>query len=352
MKKRHLLFFLIAFIPLFLSAQDESKSIELNADDTEEVETEFNSCKLHVRLARTSDEERYNISVDVENINDYYIMLFGHAYTEKDLKKLRPSIRFDRTSYGGTSKNLMLCEGCRNDEIVQIEPSYKRTLVFEDVVDNRTIEVPIYIAKYKAKKFLSREKFLIMKRAIVTLNLKITSRPAIDTDYPRISDSYDKLMKDLSRVSFCPSSKHTPKLDKQKAPYMERIENLLNEIQTIKERNDWRDRDEKYQPYKELKEKLEAIELSDHERTCSKHLKPDTNHYHRCDYCNMTADNALKTIRRCFQRLDQGANKSSVENEANRLMSCPELKKTIRAAGAGISEGIADFYNRIKNFRE
>jgi hypothetical protein len=351
MKKRHLLLFLIAFIPLFLSAQDESKSIELNADDTEEVEAEFNICKLLVRLARTSDDEKYSLSVDVENTNDYYVMLFGHAYTEKDLKKLRPSIRFDRTSYGGTSKNLMLCEGCRNDEIVQIEPSYKRTLVFEEVVDNGSVEVPIYIAKYKAKKFLSKEKFLIMKRAIVTLNLKINSRPAIDTDFPRISDSYDKLINDLSEKTFCPNSKHTPKLAKQKEPYEKRIQNLLNEIQTIKDRNDWRDKDEKYQPYKELKEKLEDIDLKEYERTCSKHKKPNGGgDIHQCEYCNMSASSALSTLRRAYQRLDQGASKSSVENEANRLMSCPNLKRKIGAASAGTLGGINDYYNRIKIF--
>ena len=155
---------------LVVSAQDEHKSIELTENQNTPVEVVFSCCKLRVSAVSSFDGNRIGITVDVENTQpdpNSFLLLFGHSYTEKDLKSHKPSIRFDRISYGTTSKNLMLCPGLRNDEVLQVAPNAMRSLNI-DGLNKTKLTLPMYLALYK-----NRKKFIIMQRVVIDLDITI-----------------------------------------------------------------------------------------------------------------------------------------------------------------------------------
>lgn len=360
--KKQLLTLLLVLIAGMVSAQDDHKSVTLKpgAEYPETVLTEY--CKLYLTANSSYTDKEVNLSVEVENTNDYYILLFGHAYTEKDLKKQRPSIRFDRTSYGATSRNLLTCKGNRDEGIMQIEPSLKCVLNIDGVhAKGAKLELPLYVAKHKPKKFLRKEKYIIMKRAIVTLDIRIESEPEHDETLEQLNDRYDKLMADLKGKTFCPRSAHRPDLERQKEPYTKQIEEMLEEIADVKSTNKWKERTEAYKPYKELKEKLTDLRgLKEYEQWCGscgsgRPTRVGKSQSHSCNYCNKSLNEVRRFLERSYQRLQTGTSKSSVMGTVDALHaawsgSCPNLKKRKQDDTSGKSGQIDNYYNKIANY--
>jgi hypothetical protein len=289
----------------------------------------------------------------MENNDDKYdLFLFGHSYNEKDLKKQK--IRFHKKSRD--IKDIIPCEGCRGDEILKVESRKKRKLIFDH--DNCSkIELPIYVAKHQPKKFLSSEKYVILERQTITLDVDFKSDDEVtDEDLLRLNSAYEDLLSELHREGICPRSTHNPSKERQLAPYKTKVQEILDNIKKIKQQHNWREKSEEYQKYKELKNKLDDIDFGKYERDCGKcgarsGLKPA----HHCSYCNKSLSDVLNTLQRIYQKIDTGTPKSSVEGEANALHKawtggCPNLSKKKRNDTSKKSANIDDYYRRIKNF--
>lgn len=344
--------FLLSLVCLLASAQDEYKRIELIGGQKDPVEVETDYCKLYVYANADRNGSEFSLTIDVENTDSHDFFLFGHSYDEKVLKKQK--IRFAKNS--GGINNIITCEGCRRDEIFKIESGKKRTLNF-DHVNSSKVELPIYVAKHQLKKFLSSEKYLIIRRPIITLDIDfVNDEEVTDEDFPRLNTAYEDLLSEMDCEGICPRSTHNPSKERQLAPYKKKVQEILNEIKEIKQQHNWRERSEEYKEYKELKNKLEDIDFGKYEKYCGKcEKKPDPIHVHQCSYCNKSLSDVLNTLQRIYQKLDTGTSKSSVEGEVNSLHrawtgGCPNLTKKKRNDTSKKSANIDDYYHRIKNF--
>lgn len=344
---------LLSLIGLFVSAQDEHKSVELKEGQKDPVEEEFNCCKLYIYASPARNNSECSVTIEVENNYTHDIFLFGRAYEEKALKKQKPSIRFHKNS--GGIKNIISCAGCRGDEILRIEPGRKRSLNFENA-NHSKLELPMYIAKHQQKKFLSSEKYIILQRSIITLDIEIISGSSSDENYEELKTKYEELMDELNEMPFCPRSNHGISLKKQQEPYATKIKDILDEISTIKKENKWRDSSEGYQKYKELKKMLEDINFKDYEKWCgecrSSSGSSTPRRSHQCSYCDKSLNDVLNSLQRIYIRLDTGTPKSSVMEEVNALHNawtrgCPNLSKKKREDTSGKSSQIDNYYDRI-----
>ena len=120
MRRRLYIALLCAMQMLFAVAQDEQRSIDVVVNDSQPVEIDFEACRLSVSAIESGDIG-VSLSIDLKNNTSNYIFLFEHDYTEKALRKEK--IRFDKKSYGSTSRRTLACEGVNDDEMLRIEPS-------------------------------------------------------------------------------------------------------------------------------------------------------------------------------------------------------------------------------------
>ena len=334
---RRVFFSILSLFLAFTASAQYHQRIELTDNQTEPVEIPTDVCKIFVSRSPTSNDNVLNLTVDVENTDDrYYILLFGHGFDEKALKKAKPySIRFDKTSYGVTSKNIIPIKDSRGEELVLIEPAGIRHTFYIERSEGK-LEIALYLAEYKPKKFLSSEKLLIKKRVLFDIDIDVKLSEQADEELERLNEEYEELMEELKEKTFCPNSNHRPSLTEQITPYKNKIQEMLSAINDLKKKNKWRDRDEAYAPYKELKEKLEQIEYR--KKDCGND-GPVPIPPHRCSYCNLSPSGAENQIERIYMQYDQGKiTKSEAIRKAKAMRSCPKLAKT---------NNFDSYYNRI-----
>lgn len=351
MKK--LLFLVLCVLnTLGLYAQDEQKSINVTVNSNEQVVTEFDLCDVFVMATRSGNSD-VSLSIEVMNNNSFDIFLFGHAFPEKKLKKLKPSIIFDKKSYGTTSKDIITCDGL-NDDVLQIEANNKRTLTMNrEKAEIVKCELPLYIAKTK-----NRKKYSIMSRVKITLNVKlIMTEPDADVSvsikqkYEGIKQIYEDIMESINKVVICTSDKHNPSADQQKKPYKDKIDSLISEISAIKNKNNLMEEDEIYKPYKELITNLNKVKFKT--QTCNKCRRPPIPPHH-CNYCEMSYESVYKKMESTYKKLDLGKiTKSNAVSSVRSIYNayngkCPNLKMAIEKSGAKTK--INKYYQSIINY--
>lgn len=333
-----------------IAVADEKKKVEITANQSQPVEVELNSnSKFYVSATKLVNTTEVTISVEVENMDDVHpLFIFGHAFTEKDLKSQKPSIRFDKKSYGSTSRDLRICKSVDCDPVVQITSQQKGVFTFSGYVGGITpIELPMYMAKYPQKKNLSKGKYLIMQREIIYLDVEVKDEEKDETDdFDQLNDAYENLISELEEQTFCKNSKHAPSLLEQEQPYKDKIDDLKDAIADIKSANNWREREPKYKQYKELLEKLNAIDFKQYEKDCGGHIQ--IVHSHSCSYDSWTPNQVLSSLVRIYQNLDNGkVKKSSAVESAKALQrawtnkDCPLSRKM---SNAGNTKSQAEGY--------
>lgn len=351
--KRFVLLLLCLCTSFFILA-DERIRIKIAANKEPKEETR-ESCHLSISATSPSNSDDDRITILIENKEEEHLFfLFNHSYTEKDLKKL--NIRFDKKSYGSTDRRLKSCNSVDGDDAIQIGPQDKHLLKFRADVNPTEIELPIYIAKYKNSK---KNKFLILRREIISLNVEIEKEEeADDNGYERLYEAYNNLMSDLEEQSFCPNKRHSPSLSEQERPYKERIDEIKDEIADIKSAHGWRDNDRKYEQYKELLEKLENINFRIYEKDCRKHKASYSNsniRSHNCSYSSWSAEKVLSSLVQIYKKLDNGRiSKESAVEKAKSIRrectnkACPLYGKMNKATD--IKKEVEEYYNSIINY--
>lgn len=338
-------------------SQDDIKSVELKINDPSPVNVELSTCRLSL-TATDYGGSSTTISVDVENTTDANpIFLFGHAFTEKDLKK--QNILFDKKSYGSTSRELLICEGLDGDNILRIEPGGNRVLTIENIGENsKKIEIPLYLAKLEKKKPIGKEKYSIKQRAKIILNVRLIAEDKTDKTFENIKSKCDELIADIEKNPVCPNKNHPVSRQKQIDDINSRIIDLKDEIFDIKSEHRWKERDEAYKPYKELLATLDNIEIK--EATCPKcqrDRKSPTRQSaaHSCGYCSKSPTSVLVELQRIYQKLDnrlinkQGAIRAVEGAHRAWTGGCLNLKK--KMAEDTVTKGkVEKYYNSIVNY--
>ena len=345
-------FFFLATISTFA---DEQKKIKLDDGHTKE-QVRLGYCNVFVTRADIDDDENAKVTVEIENLDESnIIILFGHAYPEKELKKLSPSITFDKNFPGSKGKrNIDTYREARN--VLFIEPSEKIMLP-EISVRNEEVHLcrlPLYIAKHKDKRFFGKttrtNKILLLEKQILELEIEVEVKP--DEDFIRLEKDCNDLIEDISKQTFCTNSKHKPSLERQEAPYKERIVKIKSDIDEIISRHNWYTSDRGYQRYNGIKQKLDAIDFSNYEGDCGKKhagYKPAG-----CKYCKLTPQQVYHKLDDYYQKIysynakNRKVAKDAVMSDVNLLYNC--AKHSIVWKNSDYKSKIIDRYNRINNF--
>ncbi len=362
--KRLFIFMSFFFYAVIGSYADEQQRVKLDDEHTEEqVHLEY--CNVFVTKVDSDDDGNAKVTVKIENLTEtFVIILFGHAYPEKDLKKLLPSIKFDKR-FNGTKghRDIDAYREGRNE--IFIEPAEKKILPEIQVKSGeiKTCRFPLYIAKYRDKNFLSasngRNKMLLIEKQIFELEIEVEVKP--DEDYLRLESECDSLIGEISKQTFCNHPKHKTSLESQEAPYKTRIDKIRTEIDEIVNRHNWYTSDRGYQRYNALKQKLDAIDFTAYEGDCGNsrnHRSNPPRIRHSCKYCNSSLQQIYHKLddyyKKIYNSSNRKATKESVMADVNLLYKCCTDGNCSKHASSWNSSEykskITDRYNRISNF--
>lgn len=359
---------LLVFITFFLFAAlstfaDEQKRVKLDDGHSKE-QVRLAYCNVFITKIDSDDDGNAKVTVEIENLDESnVIILFGRTYPEKELKKLSPSITFDK-NFPGTKgrRNIDTYREARYDRF--IEPSEKNMLPEIQVKSGEVqlCRLPLYIAKYKDKKFFGgstgRNKMLLMEKQILELEIEVEVKP--DEDFIRLEKECDNLIEELGKQTFCNNPKHKVSLERQESPYKDRINGIKSEIDDIISRHNWYTSDRGFQRYNGLKQKLDAIEFSNYEGDCgiAKNHKSVPPRRHSCKYCNLSLQQIYHKLddyyKKIYNSSNRKATKDGVMSDVNTLYRCcTDGNCTKHSSSWNNSEyksKITDRYNRISNF--
>lgn len=354
--------FLIIILCSFasISSADEQRKIKLSDSHSKEM-IRFAICNIFVEVANKNDEY-VNVSLTLENVDETNsIFLFGHSFPEKELKRLTPSITFDK-QFPGTKgrRQLDTYQGAKS--VVYIQPSDKSFIqelqIFTGKEAVQKYRLPLYIAKYKGKK---RNKLILLEEQVIELEIEYEQqKEEDDMDIIRLNDDYDLLLKDLSDVTFCPNRRHKPALEKQVEPYKERLERILTEADSIIKVHRWKTTDKGYEPYKLLKERMDSLDFTQLEKDCGNHVSApvSTARGHKCKYCGLSLQEIYNKLDDYYIKIynsnDRKEVKAAVIGEVNMLYRCCTdgncRNHSAVWKNSEFKSKIIDRYNRINNF--
>lgn len=327
--------------------------VKLGDGHSEELKR-LGNCNFSVKMGDTDDDGNTKVTIEIENLDkSKVIILFGHAYPEKGLKKLSPSIKFDKKFPGTKGQRDIDTYRQTTRDVIRIEPSMKFLQEIqvkgEKVADCR---FPLYIAKYKGK---SEKKMLLLEKKIIELTIEVEIKP--DEDLVRLDQESNDLIDEISKQTFCTNPKHKVSLEKQKAPYEEKIARIKSEIDSIVWKK-WYDSDKMAQKYNNIKQNLNAVDFSRYEGDCGNLKNHNTStRRHSCKYCNLSLQQIYHKLDDYYKKIynsgNRKATKDAVMTDVNLLYRCCTDTNCTKHSSWNNSEykvKITDRYNRICNF--
>lgn len=363
---RKLLIFMTSFfLAAILTFADKQEKVTLNNGNRQTLS--FGGCNVFVTRTSIDDDGNAKVTVAIENTDDSNVLiLFDRAYSEKNLKKLSPPTTFDK-GFPGTKgqRNVDTYKEAKN--MLRIGPGETKNLSEISVEGAKTqlCRLPLYIGKYKDRKFLGtrKKKLLLMEEVILELEIEVEYKPKTDEDFVRLEKECNDLIEEISKQTFCTNSRHKMSLKEQKAPYKDRISRIISEIDRIlANHKEWMSSDKEYQRYEGIKEKLfkdrsnnEDI-LSDYEGDCGNH-RTNLPRRHTCKYCNLSLQQIYHKLddyyKKIYNSSNRKATKDAVMTDVNLLYRCCTDVNCTKHSSWSSSEyksKITDRYTRICNF--
>ena len=300
---------------------DEQRKVTLSNDHNKEM-ISLSYCNIFINLNEASDGEG-EVSIEFENLSESKVLiLFDRSYTEKQAKKLSPKMQFDKT-FGGTKGKRVIdpySEGLNT--VTQLRPSDKQMLPSFKVENEaaKVVTLPVYIAKYKGKKLI------LLEKQVIELNIEAELKPS--AEYIQINTDCERLIREITNTGVCPNKSHGTSVDKQKAAYQKRI-------------ND-------------MKAKIDGIEFV--ERDCGRHRGPVAGH--KCNYCGLSLQQIYHRLDDLYKKIYSSSNrkqtKASVMSQVNALYNCCTDPKCSKHAaqwkkGGDYKNKIVERYNRINS---
>lgn len=327
---------------------DDQKELILDRDTTVTVNTGY--CNIFVSRSDGNDAENPLIRVTIENTDENEIMmLFNHAYTEKDLDDLDPKITYDRYFMGSKgSRVIEPCEDLSND--LRINPTRKQEFTKKvQTGETHTFRLPFYFAKPKNK---SGSKLILKEKDVIALTVRVLVKE--DKDFPRLKAATDKLVDDLANITFCPNTRHNLSLERQEAPYNKLRKRLLDSVDSIRDER-W-NRGYNVSNYDTLLVTLKSINFKDYEKDCGRHKVKHRQQNniivssHHCAYCSLSLEAIYRKMDGYYQKVyaahgeDRNQKKRKYEGEMKALYECCMKNKQRKGSPALVSK-ITRLYN-------
>ena len=331
------------------SFADEQKKITLNNNDHTSETIELAYCNIFVSLKDVDANDNAEITIELENVHESNtLILFERAYDEKTLKRMYPSITYDKV-FGG-SKGKRYIDICPDIKYTNQIKSSEKTKLFVKTGSEKTpliCKLPIYIAKNKNQ---SGNKMLLLAKEVIELEIQVQLKP--DEEYISITDSYNALIREIDSEHFCTNSYHKGKsLKSLKSKYEGKINDLKKRIKSILEDRGYYPQDKAYEKFKEVLGKLDRISLDAKTVTsCPDDQKPKPKpDGHKCKKCSLSYEQIYKKLENYYIDIHNGKKtKAQVMSEVESLYTCVS-KNTKRSANNGIKSRITKYYNKIKS---
>lgn len=350
--KRRLIFMLCLFFAAIGGYADEQHIVKLGDGHTSEsvsLDELRDYCNVLVTVVDAEDDEDAKVTIEIENISESDVfILFGHAYAERELRKLTPSITYDK-KFPGTKGKRQIDTYKESRDVHIVRPSKKILLPEINVRRGapQSCRLPLYFANERRT-----NKLLLMAKQI--LELVITVEDKTDEDFIRLEKEYTELTDTMGKLTFCTNPQHTPSLDRQEAPFKERINKMIIEIDSIIHRHNWFTSDRGKLRYDSLKQKLTEIDFVKYERDCGNHRSPLPPR-HTCKYCNIPLGKIYEKLELYYMKIyNRQVTKQEVMADVNLLYKCCVDANCSKHAPlwnrSVYKDRIIKYYNRIKNF--
>ena len=338
-------------IPVLLSEENPHYSKEwVNQDNNP-------SLRISVEKGEADANGDTQVTLEIENLDQQWVFwLFGKANDEKELKKnyAPRGIQYDGSfgPHGKTEIYQIPNEKYANDYRID-NLSRSHSFNFTAKEDETIIcKLPIYYAQDK-NGFLCRRTILYSKM-VITLNITVENK--IDEEYDRLSQQCDSLIQCINNATFCRHKLHHPKLEKQKEPYLQTRNDLIERIEAMLENSNWAEGSRNYKLYHALDDKLDDIEdmMEDREvddcGDAKKHVAP-----HSCSYCQWTLKQIYSKLDRYNKQLDLGdVSKDNVIKDVKILYKCyqygPKNASNKRKEQQQYKTKIEDLYKKINSY--
>lgn len=347
---KRLLLATICFAGAFLpSSGDEQKKITLNNDDhnTETIKLAYGN--IFVSIKNVDENDNVEVSIELENEHESNTLyLFDRAYDEKSLKKLSPSITYDKV-FGGT-KGKREIDKCPEIKFPTRIQSSERTILFNLSGTDKSplvCKLPIYIVKNKNRK---GSKMLLLEKDVIELEIQIQLKP--DENFIRVTEEFASLTSSIDAELFCTNKNHSGEsFETLKQKYEDKISNLKKEIKGLIESRGYYPSDKAYKNYMEIYNKLDAISIdSKTVSSCSKD-KEIKQPIHRCSNCSLSYEAIYKKLENYYIDIHNGKKtKAQVVGDVESLNKCVN-KNTRRTGNSSYKSRITTYYNKIKSFK-
>lgn len=321
---------------------DEQRKVTLSTDQTQQT-INLAYCNIFVKMIE-EDGENAKVVVELENLSETKVLLlFDRSYSEKSVKRMSPSIRFDKT-FGGT-KGKRVIDACSQQlsRVMKFQPSDKYALPQVTVANGskEVVKLPIYISKWKGTK-----KLILLEKQIIELEVEAELRPS--AEYVGLTDEVGQ----LEREKLCSHSGHSPKLARQKEQFQEKIDALKQKIDDAIAAHGWSEGDGGYTRYQALKARLDAIDIDAQVvSNCGRHGAPRD----ECGNCKLSLQTIYQRMDDLYKRIynsgDRQATKQSLMPQVNALYTCASQHRTHKAQwqrGGDYKNKIQERFNRIK----
>lgn len=338
--------FSLSTISIF--ADDGNKVIPVKLDNEHrEIPVKFDMFNVVVTKDTVDDEGNARVRIEIKNLDEkHFIFLFGHAFSERDLK--RQKIIFDKNFPGTKGQRIIDTYSGMQDDLLYVEPD--RTCRLPDIQVSRgeiaQCRLPLYIARYKNN---WSNKLLMTDEIINELKIEVAAE---DSDYISLDSLYNALVEEIGKQSFCPHPSHKPSLKEQQAPYKTRIDSIQSEIEKIKQKHGWFDNDKEFEKFRNLRQKLADIDFSAREKDCGKDTsihKPSNNN---CKYCNLTPQEISHKLedyyKKIFSSNNRNETKKAVISDVKLLYGC--RKHSQKWKNSQYKAGIEKYYQGINKF--
>ena len=332
-----------------VSFADEQRKIKLNDSNHNKETLEIANLNIFVELTDVEENGNAKIGIEIENLDESRgLFLFHQAYNEKILKKMPIKIKYHKIFAGTNGKRVI--DACSHiDQDIHIAPSRKETIAYLSGKDGETTtcSLPIYITNYKDKNYVLFEKheLVLLQKEFIELEIEVDLKPS--ATYYSLKDGCDQLLTEYDKIVFCTDKKHKPLLEEQKKNFQNKIDSLVNQIDSVINANGWFSSEKRYKLYQEQKERLTGLDLSKKEGNCGKHIVR-----HRCSYCRYTPQQVYQKLDDIYQRIYSSPDRSTIKakllREINAVYNCPNARSNWRRSE--YKDRIIRHYNAINQF--
>ena len=161
------------------------------------------------------------------------------------------------------------------------------------------------------------------------------------------------VIEEIGKQKFCNHPSHKPSLEEQELTYKSKIDSIKSEIEKVKGKHNWFDKDKGYQKFLALKQKLAAIDFTALEEDCGKHAKrTSTSTKTDCKYCNLTPQEISHKLEDYYKKIFSSNNrkeeKKAVMSDVNLLYGC--TKHSSKWKNSKFKSGIEKYYRGIMQF--